>query len=113
MVLADGFYRLSSPLTLTPADSGTHGHEIIWTADNGTHPVVAGSTRISGWAKLSASSPIWVAQAPAGLAEQEHRVQVHLEHVTSRCPASPALAWGTWSISSKATFSPAIAQTKV
>ncbi len=67
VVLADGFYRLSSPLTLTPADSGTNGHDIIWTADNGARPVLAGSTRITGWARLSASSPIWVAKAPAGL----------------------------------------------
>ncbi|TML23370.1 MAG: right-handed parallel beta-helix repeat-containing protein, partial [Actinobacteria bacterium] len=67
VVLADGLYRLSSPLSLTSADSGSNGHDIIWTADSGAHPVVAGSTRITGWAKLSSSSPIWVAQAPSGL----------------------------------------------
>jgi hypothetical protein len=67
VVLTGGFYRLSSPLTLTTADSGTNGHNVIWTADTGTRPVVAGSTRITGWKRMSSGSPIWVAQAPTGL----------------------------------------------
>ncbi len=67
VVLADGFYRLSSPLVLTAADSGTNGHNVIWTADNGARPVFAGSARITGWTRMSAGSPIFVAQAPAGL----------------------------------------------
>jgi parallel beta helix pectate lyase-like protein len=71
VVLADGFYRLSSPLTLTSADSGTGGHNVVWTADNGAKPVFAGSTRITGWKRMSASSPIWVAQAPTGLATRQ------------------------------------------
>src|SRR5436309_10369752 len=33
VVLEDGFYRLSTPLTLTAADSGTGGHSVVWTAD--------------------------------------------------------------------------------
>jgi len=67
VVLADGFYRLSSPLTLGAADSGTNGHNVIWTADTGARPVLAGSAQITDWSRMSASSPIWVAQAPAGL----------------------------------------------
>jgi hypothetical protein len=71
VVLEDGFYRLSTPLTLTAADSGTGGHSVVWTADTGAKPVVAGSTRVTGWKKLSSSSPIWVAQAPTGLATRQ------------------------------------------
>jgi len=67
VVLGDGFYRLASPLTLTPADSGTNGHNVIWTADTGARPVFAGSAQITGWARMSSGSPIFVAQAPAGL----------------------------------------------
>jgi hypothetical protein len=67
VVLQDGFYRMSSPLTLTAADSGTNGHNVIWTADTGARPVLAGSAQIAGWQPMSAGSPIWVAQAPAGL----------------------------------------------
>jgi len=67
VVLEDGFYRMTSPLTLTAADSGTNGHNVIWTADTGARPVLAGSAQITGWQRMSANSPIWVAQAPAGL----------------------------------------------
>ena len=67
VVMEDGFYRMSSPLTLTAADSGTGGHNVVWTADTGARPVLAGSVRISGWHPMSSGSPIWVAQAPAGL----------------------------------------------
>src|SRR5256886_2039666 len=66
-VLRDGFYRLAGPLALTPADSGTNGHNVVWTADTGARPVFAGSAQITGWARMSANSPIFVAQAPAGL----------------------------------------------
>ena len=67
VVLADGFYRMSAPLTLTAADSGTGGHNVVWTADTGARPVLAGSDQITGWSRVGAGSPIWVAQAPAGL----------------------------------------------
>jgi hypothetical protein len=67
VVLEDGFYRLQSPLTLTAADSGNNGHRVIWTADSGARPVVAGSVQVVDWAPMAPDSPIWVAQAPAGL----------------------------------------------
>jgi hypothetical protein len=67
VVLGDGFYRMSSPLTLGAADSGTNGHNVVWTADSGARPVLAGSVQITNWSRMSSSSPIWVAQAPSGL----------------------------------------------
>jgi hypothetical protein len=71
VVLADGFYRLSRPLTLTSADSGTNGHNVVWTADAGARPVFAGSVPITGWTPMSSGSPIFVAQAPTGLATRQ------------------------------------------
>jgi hypothetical protein len=65
--LATGFYRMTSPLSLTSADSGTNGFNVVWTAAPGARPVLAGSDQITGWAPMSSGSPIWVAQAPAGL----------------------------------------------
>ncbi|MBV9257637.1 MAG: hypothetical protein JO215_06435, partial [Ktedonobacteraceae bacterium] len=35
-----GIYRLSQPLSLTSADSGTNGHNVIWSAAPGAHPVL-------------------------------------------------------------------------
>jgi len=66
VVLEDGFYRLTSPLTLTAADSGSNGHNVIWTTNTGAHPVIAGSAQITNWTQLSGSS-IWVAQGPSGV----------------------------------------------
>ncbi|WP_211268710.1 right-handed parallel beta-helix repeat-containing protein [Actinoplanes subtropicus] len=67
VILADGFYRMSAPLALTAADSGTGGHNVVWTAAAGARPVLAGSAGVTGWSRVAANSPIWVAQAPAGL----------------------------------------------
>ena len=65
--LATGFYRMTSPLSLTTADSGSNGYNVVWTAAPGARPVLAGSDQITGWAPMSAGSPIWVAQAPEHL----------------------------------------------
>jgi hypothetical protein len=67
VVLGDGYYRMSAPLTLGPADSGTNGHDVVWTAAPGTRPAMVGSVQITGWHPMSKGSPIWVAQAPPGL----------------------------------------------
>ncbi len=67
VVLEDGFYRMSNPLVLSAEDSGSNGHNVVWTAASGARPVLAGSAQITGWAPMSSGSPIWVAQAPAGL----------------------------------------------
>lgn len=67
VVLEDGFYRLSGPLTLGPSDSGSNGHNVVWTADAGARPVLAGSVQITGWSQVPGSSNIWVAQGPAGI----------------------------------------------
>src|SRR5947209_7998530 len=59
VVLDDGFYRLTGPLALTAADSGTNGHNVIWTAGAGARPALAGSVQVSGWRRLRSGSPIW------------------------------------------------------
>jgi hypothetical protein len=71
VVLADGFYRLSQPLTLTPADSGSNGHNVVWTATPGTHPVVAGSVQITQWSVYDSGKNIWMAQGPTGIATRQ------------------------------------------
>src|SRR6266545_3020572 len=54
--LANGVYQLASPLTLTAADSGTGGHNVIWTAATGARPVISGgvpTTRARGAAPVT------------------------------------------------------------
>jgi hypothetical protein len=67
VVLADGTYRLTAPLRFDARDSGTNGHDVVWTAAPGAHPVISGGTRITGWHVSDASKGIWAAPAPAGL----------------------------------------------
>ena len=65
--LADGVYQLSAPLTLTAADSGTGGHDVVWAAAPGARPVVSGGVPITGWTRVDAARNLWSAPAPAGL----------------------------------------------
>lgn len=65
--LADGIYRLSQPLSLNAADSGTNGHNVIWQAATGARPVISGAVKLTGWSQFDATKNIWVAQAPTGL----------------------------------------------
>lgn len=67
VILANGYYRLTGPLTLTAADSGSNGHNVVWEAASGARPVIAGSDQITGWSKVSGSSDIYWAQGPAGI----------------------------------------------
>jgi hypothetical protein len=86
--LADGYYRLSRPLTLTPADSGTNGHTVIWSAASGARPVVVGSTRLTGWTRVGGTG-IWVAQAPKGLRTRQLYVDgARAQRATGKVPVS-------------------------
>jgi hypothetical protein len=65
--LADGVYRLSSPLRLTDADSGTNGHTVIWQAAPGAHPTISGARQITGWTLHDSSRNIWQANVGTGI----------------------------------------------
>lgn len=66
VMLADGTYRLRQPLTFDAAqgDSATAGHTITYQAAPGTHPVLSGGERVTGWRPLPGG--VWSATVPAG-----------------------------------------------
>jgi hypothetical protein len=64
--LAGGTYRMSSPLVLGSADSGTNGHQVIWQAAPGEQPVLSGGQQVTGWTLKDASNNIYAASVPAG-----------------------------------------------
>ncbi|SCE00645.1 Ricin-type beta-trefoil lectin domain-containing protein [Streptomyces sp. DvalAA-14] len=64
--LAGGTYRLSAPLSLGSADSGTNGHTVIWRAQAGQTPVLSGGRQVSGWTLKDASNNIYTAGVPQG-----------------------------------------------
>jgi hypothetical protein len=86
--LADGYYRLTRPLTLTSADSGTNGHTVVWAAASGARPVVVGSTRLTGWTQV-AGTGVCVAQAPKGLRTRQLYVEgARAQRATGRLPVT-------------------------
>jgi hypothetical protein len=93
VTLADGYYRMTSPLTLDPSDSGTNGHNIVWTAAAGARPAVIGSTQIKGWTQVAGSNNIWVAQGPTGIKTRQLYVDgARAVRATGAVPSAAALA---------------------
>ncbi|MET8085935.1 RICIN domain-containing protein [Micromonospora sp. NPDC005237] len=65
--LADGVYRLTSPMRLTAADSGTNGYQVIWRAAASARPTISGARAVTGWSLVDSGKNIWRASVPAGL----------------------------------------------
>ena len=59
LLLMDGVYRLDAPLRFTAADSGKHGHKIIWWAARDAHPVVSGAIEVTGWKRIAPEQNLW------------------------------------------------------
>jgi hypothetical protein len=64
--LAEGVYRLSSPLRLTAEDSGTNGYAVRWQAAPSAHPVLTGARQVTGWRQVDSGRNIWQAGVGAG-----------------------------------------------
>ncbi len=90
VVLADGSYRLSSPLRLNAADSGRNGHRVVYEAAPGAHPVVSGGVALHGWTLSDAARGIWSAPAPHDLRTRQLYVDGQRAAVASG-PAPVAL----------------------
>ncbi|MEW2626360.1 ricin-type beta-trefoil lectin domain protein, partial [Streptomyces sp. NPDC048106] len=64
--LAGGTYRLSAPLVLGAADSGTNGHTVVWQAAPGASPVISGGQQVTGWSLKDSANNIYSASVPTG-----------------------------------------------
>jgi hypothetical protein len=69
--LTDGTYRLSAPLQFGPTDSGRNGHQVIWSAAPGAHPVLSGAIHVTGWKLTDAANNVWSAPVPDDLATRQ------------------------------------------
>jgi hypothetical protein len=65
--LADGVYRLSTPLRLTADDSGSNGHTVVWQAAPQARPVISGARAVTGWSLADAGRNIWRATVATGI----------------------------------------------
>ncbi len=48
VILRGGTYRLKSPLTMNPSDSGNSSHQVVYRAYEGERPVISGAVRVPG-----------------------------------------------------------------
>lgn len=67
IVLEDGVFRLGKPLRLDASDSGKAGHNIVFAAAPGSHPVISGAVRIEGWKLIDRSRNLWSAVVPRSI----------------------------------------------
>lgn len=64
--LRGGTYNQTSTLKFTDADSGSNGHDVIYSAYNGEQPRLSGGMQITGWQLHDATKGIFRAPVPAG-----------------------------------------------
>ncbi len=66
VLLEDGTYALTSPLSFGPQDSGTNGFQVVYEAAPGAHPMLSGGGTVTGWHEVDATNGIWAAPIPSG-----------------------------------------------
>ena len=66
VVLKGGQYKLSQPFVLEPADSGTNGYTVVWSAAASESPVLTSGQVATTWQKADAQLNIWSSRVPAG-----------------------------------------------
>lgn len=106
-----GHYRLSRPLVLEPQDSGRGGHEVVYRAAPGEHPVLSASMEVPNGAWSPWRDGVWRAQ----VGQVESR-QLYVDGVratrarTTAWPAGFRPEWNGGGAGSGIAFIPAIAQ---
>ena len=76
--IADGVYRLNSPLRFTAEDGGDNGFTVRWEGAEGAHPVISGGIPVTGWRLVDARRGIWSAAIPAAADPRQLIVDGHL-----------------------------------
>ncbi|HWF17095.1 MAG TPA: right-handed parallel beta-helix repeat-containing protein [Acidimicrobiales bacterium] len=66
VLLENGTYALTSPLSFGPQDSGTNGFDVVYEAAPGAHPVLSGGAPVTGWHEIDTTKDIWAAPIPSG-----------------------------------------------
>ena len=64
--LAGGTYRLSAPLALGNADSGSNGYNVSWQAAPGASAVLDGGLQVTSWSLHDSANNIYAATVPVG-----------------------------------------------
>ncbi len=82
--LADGIYRIGETLVFGTLDGGRNGHQVVWEAASGAHPVISGGVRVTDWKMFDRARGIYVAETPKGLDTRQVWVNDRLAAMASR-----------------------------
>lgn len=96
--LADGVYRLDTPLRFSRADGGQNGFVVRWEAAKGARPVISGGVRVEGWKRADVQRDIWVADIPRGADPRQLWVNDRLAHRAAVEAPRRAFAFHDWGI---------------
>jgi hypothetical protein len=96
--LAAGTYRLTGPLDFGARDSGTNGHDVVWTAAPGAHPVLSGAARITGWQPARTGGNVWEANVPAGTVATQLYVDGQTAPIDQQSPKSLQLDLSSFNV---------------
>ena len=90
--LEAGTYDPSSAWTLTSADSGENGYNVIYEAVSGQQVVISGGTSITGWTLHDTINNIYEASVPSGFDTRQIYVNGQVAQVDSEAASA---AFGT------------------
>jgi len=96
--LAEGTYRLTTPLRFTPDDGGQAGHYVRWEAEAGAQPSLSGGARLTSWTLADRSRNIWVAEIPKGSDPRQLWVNGRMAHRSAVEAPRSAFAFFEWGI---------------
>lgn len=96
--LADGVYRLATPLRFGIEDGGQDGYVVRWEAAPNARPVISGGAPITGWRQADAARDIWVADIPRGADPRQIWVNDRLAHRADVEAPRRAFAFHDWGI---------------
>jgi len=91
VLVADGFYTITSTLELTPEDSGTLQSPISYEAARAANPIFSGGRKISGWQR--GVDGIWQARLPEVAAGRWYFEQLWINGRRAQRARSPNKFW--------------------
>ncbi len=99
--IADGTYRLATPLRFAADDGGQNGFTVRWEGAEGSYPVLSGGVPVTGWRIADREKGIWSASVPRGADPRQLTVDGRLaERARVEIPRA-AVAFETWGLAIK------------
>lgn len=93
--LRGGRYTLSNAWDLSDQDSGSNGHQVIYTDYNGETPIIDGGRAVTGWSQVSGKS-YWSANVPTSSGFASYFRQLYVNGVRAQLATSKPISGSAW-----------------